>query len=345
VVGGSANWDYRYAWLRDAALTLSALWVAACPDEAQRFFDWMARAAGPDAASDHVQIMFGVQGERDLSEHELEHLGGFRDSRPVRVGNAAWSQEQLDVLGEVLEGAWVLRDQLGDLDDLTADFLAGLADRAARDWRKADAGIWEGREGDRDYLSSKLLCWVALDRGIRLAPKLRDHAHTDAWAEARDAVRTAICDDGWSDRAGAYTGAFGSDHLDASVLLMPILGFVDAADERMLATIDTVERELARDGLVQRWTGAGDEGAFIACSYWLAHCRALAGQVGRARDLFDDVTAHANDLGLLSEEIDITSRELIGNFPQGLSHIALINAAWAIDQAERAATSPGSLNA
>ncbi|MBW3607383.1 MAG: glycoside hydrolase family 15 protein, partial [Actinobacteria bacterium] len=340
-IGGSDNWDYRYAWLRDLSLTTQALWIAACPHEAARFLRFIADAAGRPADDDRVQIMFGVQGERDLSEHELEHLAGFRDSRPVRVGNAAWSQEQLDVLGEVLEGAWVLRDQLGELDDLTAEFLADLADRAARDWRKPDAGIWEGREGDRDYLSSKLLCWVALDRGIRLAPKLRD-AHTDAWAEARDAVRTAICDDGWSDRAGAYTGAFGSDHLDASVLLMPILGFVDAADERMLATIDAVERELARDGLVQRWTGAGDEGAFIACSYWLAHCRALAGQVGRARDLFDDVSAHANDVGLLSEEIDITSRELIGNFPQGLSHIALINAAWAIDQADRAARCPRS---
>ena len=339
VVGGSANWDYRYAWLRDAALTLTALWVGACPDEARRFFDWMARAAAPDAQSDHVQIMFGVHGERDLSEHELEHLAGFRGSRPVRVGNAAWSQQQLDVLGEVLQGAWVLRDQLGDLDDLTAEFLAGLADRAAQDWRKRDAGIWEGREGDRDYLSSKLLCWVALDRAIRLAPELRDHARTDAWGEARDAVGKAICEDGWSEQAGAYSGAFGSDHLDASVLLMPILGFVDAGDERMLATIDAVERELSRDGLVQRWTDAGDEGAFIACSYWLAHCRALAGQVDRARELFAAVTAHANDLGLLSEEVDVTSGELIGNFPQGLSHIALINAAWAIDQAEHAATS------
>ena len=337
-IGGSANWDYRYAWLRDASLTLTALWVGACPDEARRYFDWMSRAAAPGSHSEHVQIVFGVEGERDLAEHELEHLAGFRDSRPVRVGNAAWRQQQLDVLGEVLQGAWVLRDQLDDLDDFTAEFLAGLADRAARDWRKPDAGIWEAREGDRDYVSSKLLCWVALDRAIRLAPKLGAHADRDAWAEARDAVRDAICDEGWSEDAGAYTGAFGSDHLDASVLLMPILGFVDAGDERMLATIDAVERDLARDGLVQRWSGAGDEGAFVACSYWLAHCRALAGQLDQARALFEQVSAHANDLGLLSEEIDISGGELLGNFPQGLSHVALINAAWAIDQAERGAT-------
>jgi GH15 family glucan-1,4-alpha-glucosidase len=334
VLGGSANWDYRYAWLRDAALTLTALWVGACPDEAHEFFEWMARAAAPGAEADHVQIMFGVQGERDLSERELEHLAGFRNSRPVRVGNGAWRQEQLDVLGEVLEGAWVLRDQLGDLDGATGAFLADLADRAARDWNKPDAGIWEAREGERDYLSSKLLCWVALDRGIRFAPQLGEHADVEAWTSARDAVRDAILKDGWSEQAGAYAGAFGSDHLDASVLLMPILGFIDPRDERMRATIDAIERDLGDDGLVQRWTGAGDEGAFIACSYWLAHCHALAGDVDRARAVFERVTAHANDVGLLSEEIDLTSGELIGNFPQGLSHIALINAAWAIEQAE-----------
>ncbi len=255
VVGGSANWDYRYAWLRDASFTLKALWVGACPHEARRFFDWMAYAAMPGAADEHVQIMFGVEGERDLTEHELEHLRGFRDSRPVRVGNAAWNQRQLDVLGEVLEGAWVLREQLGDLDDLTGEFLAGLADRAARDWPQPDAGIWEGREGERDYLSSKLLCWVAIDRAMRLAPQLGRHARPNQWRQARDVVRDAILDQGWNANAEAYTGAFGSDHLDASVLLMPILGFVDAREPRMSATIDAIERDLTHHGLVQRWTG------------------------------------------------------------------------------------------
>ena len=334
VMGGSANWDYRFGWLRDGSLTLKALWVAACPDEAHRFFDWICAAAGPVVKNGHVQIMFGVEGEHDLTEHELPHLSGYRDSSPVRVGNNAWSQKQLDVLGEVLECAWVLRDQLDDLKPLTKSFLAALADRAAANWRETDAGIWEGREGERDYLTSKLMCWVALDRAVKLADKLGDHAHPTDWQAAREEVQTAILERGWSEKAGAYTGAFGSDHLDAGVLLMPIMGFLPARDQRMAATIDAIERDLAHDGLVQRWTGSDDEGAFVICSYWLAACRALGGDVARAIEIFDSVTSHANDLGLLSEEVDIHDGTLLGNFPQGLSHIGLINAAWAIHEAQ-----------
>ena len=334
IVGGSANWDYRYAWLRDASLTLTALWIGACPDEARRFFDWMARATSTSIDRGYVPIMFGVEGERDLTEHELEHLAGYRGSRPVRIGNSAWRQQQLDVMGEVLDGAWRLRDQLGELDALTAAFLAGLADRAASDWQRPDAGIWEAREGERHYVSSKLLCWVAVDRAIRMASALGENAHVSDWKQAREAIREAVLTEGWSDKAGAYTGAFGSDHLDASVLLMPILGLLPADDRRMRATVEAIERDLAQGPLLQRWTGAGDEGAFVACSYWLAQCHALAGDVDRARDVFEQVTDHANDLGLLSEEIDLADGELIGNFPQGLSHIALINAAWAIERAQ-----------
>jgi GH15 family glucan-1,4-alpha-glucosidase len=219
--------------------------------------------------------------------------------------------------------------------------LADLADRAARDWEQPDAGIWEGREGRRHYLSSKLLCWVALDRALGLRALLGDHARPEAWTEARDAVRRAILEQGWNEQAGAYSGAFGSHHLDASVLLMPILGFVDAGDERMRCTTDAIERELAHDGLVQRWTGAGDEGAFVICSFWLVQCRALAGDVERARELFEHVTAHANDVGLLAEEIDVRDGQLLGNFPQGFSHIGLINAAWAIERATRARQGDG----
>lgn len=334
VVGGDANWDYRFGWLRDGSLTLKALWVAACPDESERFFKWITDSAGPAASGDHVQIMFGVEGEHDLTEHELPHLTGFRDSAPVRVGNDAWSQKQLDVFGEVLESAWILLERLGEFAPLTQAFLASLADRAAASWTQKDAGIWEGREGERDYLTSKLMCWVALDRGVKLAPALGDHAHPGAWAAAREEVRAAILERGWSESAAAYTGAFGSDHLDAGVLLMPIMGFLPADDERMAATIDAIERDLAHDGLVQRWTGSGDEGAFVICSYWLAMCRALGGDVERAIEIFESVTSHANDLGLLAEEIDIRNGELLGNFPQGLSHIGLVNAAWAIHKAQ-----------
>jgi GH15 family glucan-1,4-alpha-glucosidase len=334
-LGGTANWDYRFGWLRDGSLTLNALWVAACPDEAERFFSWMTRAAGPSVKRGHVQIMFGVQGEHDLTEHELSHLAGYQNSAPVRVGNDAWRQKQLDVYGEILDSAWVLREQLGELALTTRSFLASLADRAADSWEDQDAGIWEGREGHRHYLTSKLMCWVALDRATKLGPRIGDDDDVDRWKTARGDVRRAILEHGWSEAAGAYTGAFGSDHLDAGVLLMPIMGFVAASDERMLTTIDAIERDLTHNrALVQRWTDAGEEGGFVICSYWLAACRALAGDIKRAEEIFDAVTAHANDLGLLSEEIDIHNGKLLGNFPQALSHIGLINAASAIGKAQ-----------
>jgi GH15 family glucan-1,4-alpha-glucosidase len=332
-VGGSANWDYRFGWLRDGSFTLKALWVAACPDEGQRFFDWIAGSAGR-VGEGHVPIMFGAGGEHDLTEHQLDHLAGYADSRPVRVGNDAWTQKQLDVLGEVLECAWVLRDQLDELAPSTAAFLRSLADRAAATWREPDAGIWEGREGQRDYLTSKLMCWVAVDRAIRLADRLGEEADVTRWQTAREEIRTAILDRGWNEHVKAFTGAFDSDHLDAGVLLLPIVGFLPGDDERVVATLDAIERGLSRDALAQRWTGSGDEGAFVICSYWLAAGRAMAGQVERAKQIFETVTDYANDVGLLSEEIDLRDGALIGNFPQALSHIGLVNAAWAIAQAE-----------
>jgi GH15 family glucan-1,4-alpha-glucosidase len=332
-MGGSANWDYRFGWLRDGSFTLKALWVAACPDEGQRFFDWIAASAGP-IGDGHVPVMFGAAGEHDLTERQLSHLAGYAGSHPVRVGNDAWTQKQLDVLGEVLECAWVLRDQLDELPPTTADFLRSLADRAAATWREPDAGIWEGREGERDYLTSKVMCWVALDRAVRLADRLGAEANLARWEDAREEVRAAILDRGWNESIKAFTGAFDSDHLDAGVLLLPIVGFLPGNDERVVATLDAVERDLASGALVQRWTGSGDEGAFVICSYWLAAGRAMAGQVERAKEIFEGVTGYANDVGLLSEEINISDGALVGNFPQALSHIGLVNAAWAIGQAE-----------
>ncbi len=334
-LGDSANWDYRFGWLRDGSFTLKALWVAACPDEGQRFFDWLTASTGPLDGGRQVPVMFGVGGERDLTEHQLDHLAGYAGSRPVRVGNDAWTQKQLDVLGEVLECAWVLRDQLEDLAPATAALLCALADRAAASWREPDAGIWEGREGRRDYLTSKVMCWVAVDRAIGLANRLGDDADVTSWRRARDEIRAAILDRGWNEEVGSFTGAFDSDHLDAGVLLLPIVGFLPGDDERVVATLDAVERDLSDDALVQRWTGSGDEGAFVICSYWLAAGRAKAGQVDRAKHIFETVTGYANDLGLLSEEVALSDKALLGNFPQALSHIGLINAAWAITQAEK----------
>ena len=328
-IGAELNFDYRFAWLRDLSLTIRSLWIAACPDEANRLFEWIADAAG-HLGDERVQIMYGVEGERNLAEHELVHLPGFRESRPVRVGNAAWDQEQLDVLGEVLDAAEQLREQLGELSEPTRELLITLADRAAGTWREPDAGMWEARDQQRQYVSSKVMCWVALDRAIRLAPLLGDGVHLDRWEEARERVREAVVTKGWSGRAGAYTGAFGSDDLDASVLLLPLVRFLPADDERMWATIEAIERELGDVGLVRRWPD--DPMGFLICTYWLVECLALGGETSRAEMWFDRATSYANDLGLLAEEADPDRKELLGNYPQAFSHVGLINAAWRLTE-------------
>ena len=335
-VGADLNFDYRFAWLRDLSLTIRSLWIAACPDEANRLFRWIADASGHLAEDERVQIMYGVEGERNLAEHELAHLPGFRDSRPVRIGNAAWDQEQLDVLGEVLDAVEQLRDQLGDLDEPTRELLITLADRAASTWREPDAGMWEARDQRRQYVSSKVMCWVALDRAVRLAPLLGDDLDLGRWEDARERVRVAVLTKAWSERAGAYTGAFGSDDLDASVLLLPLVRFLPARDERMWATIMAVERELGDIGLVRRWPD--DPMGFLICTYWLVECLALGGEVALAEQWFERATSYANDLGLLAEQADPDRKELLGNYPQAFSHVGLINAAWRLTEA--AAQSP-----
>jgi GH15 family glucan-1,4-alpha-glucosidase len=328
-VGGDLNFDYRYAWLRDLSLTIRSLWIAACPDEPNRLFRWIADAGG-HLGDARVQIMYGVEGERNLAEHELAHLPGFRDSRPVRVGNAAWDQEQLDVLGEVLDAAEQMREKLGELEEPTRELLITLADRAATTWREPDAGMWEARDRRRQYVSSKVMCWVALDRAVRLAPLLGDGANLDRWGDARERVRVAVLSKAWSERAGAYTGAFGSDDLDASVLLLPLVHFLPAEDERMWATIQAIERELGDIGLVRRWPQ--DPMGFLICTYWLVECLAMGGELARAEKWFDQASSYANDLGLLAEEADPDRRELLGNYPQAFSHVGLINAAWRLTQ-------------
>ncbi|NBM14716.1 glycoside hydrolase family 15 protein [Streptomyces sp. GC420] len=343
--GGVRNWDYRYAWVRDASFTLDALWVAACPDEAEAFFRWMAHAAAqaPDRRLD-LQIMFGIRGERDLSERRLAHLSGWRGSSPVRIGNAAWSQRQLDVYGELLSAAHRLCDYLGGLDGPARAFLAGLADAAAERWREPDQGIWEVRSAPQHFVYSKLMCWVALDRAVALAGEL-DAAHrVPDWERTREEIRAAIEEHGWSEAAGSYTQAFGSDVLDASVLMMPIVGFTDANAPRMTATIRAIrERLMDPAGLVHRYQDAedglpGGEGAFLLCTFWLAHALAMAGELARAREVFDRAVGCANDVGLLAEEFDTAAGEPMGNFPQAFSHIGLVNAAWAISRAEQGDT-------
>lgn len=289
--------------------------------------------------------MFGIGGEHDLSERELPHLSGWRDSRPVRVGNGAWNQRQLDVYGELLNAAFRLSDVWDGLDPTTGAFLVDVAEAAAVRWNGTDQGIWEQRGDPQHFLYSKLMCWVALDRAVELADRLGATKRMDSWSKTRDEIRDAILQDGWSDGAGYFTQAFGIDELDASTLMMPIVGFLPANDPRMLATIDAIEKHLTdENGLVYRYKSAdgleGEEGTFLLCTFWLAQALAIAGHVDRARAVFERAAAYANDVGLLAEEVDAGTKELLGNFPQAFSHIGLVNAAWAIAQAEKG-LSPG----
>jgi GH15 family glucan-1,4-alpha-glucosidase len=318
-IGGERNWDYRYTWVRDASLTMEAMWVAACPDEAGKFFGFLADAAASQLRrGKDLQIMFGVGGEHDLSERALPHLAGWRSSR-------------------LLDAAQRLADQLGELDPVTQQFLAAAADTAASRWQEQDQGIWEIRGEPRDFLYSKLMCWVALDRAIALAPQLGAADRVPQWTAVRDEIRAAIDSRGWNE--GAYTQAFGREDLDASSLMLAITGFLPGDDPRMKATIDAIAARLTDErGLVYRYLAqdglAGQEGTFLLCTFWLAHAQALAGELDQATATFERAIAAINDVGLLAEEVDPGSGEMIGNFPQAFSHIGLVNAAWAISQAQ-----------
>jgi alpha,alpha-trehalase len=340
--GGERNWDYRFSWIRDASLTLQALYIGACSDEAENFVSFMTSAAGGRVQGGALQIMYGIGGEHDLSERVLEHLPGWRDSRPVRVGNGAWGQTQLDVYGELLDALWIYHERLGELHPEIQEFVAELADAATKGWQQRDAGMWEMRGEPQHHLSSKVLCWTALDRAVKLAPQLAMHgAKVDVWAAERDRIRDAVLERGWSEKRQAYAQAFDSDELDAAALLMPLVDFLPATDERMRSTIEAIARDLTEDGLVLRYRNQeglnadgleGEEGTFVICSFWLVSCLARAGELDRAEALFDQLAGYANDVGLLAEEIDTANEELLGNFPQAFSHIGLITAAWEIDR-------------
>ncbi len=342
-VGGERNWDYRFSWIRDSSLTIEALYIGACSDEAAEFVSFMTSSAGGRAGEGSLQIMYGIGGEHDLSERELPHLSGWRESRPVRVGNGAWGQTQLDVYGELLNSIHLYRDRLRELHPEIQAFAADLADTAARRWMERGAGMWEMRGEPSHHVSSKVLCWTALDRAVKLAPRLGEHARPEQWSAERERIRDAVLTRGWSEQRQAYAQSFDSDELDAAALLMPLVGFLPATDPRMRSTIEAIARDLTEDGLVLRYRTEGDgpgadglsgeEGTFVICSFWLVSCLAKAGEVERAEVLFDRVAGYANELGLLAEEIDTASGEMLGNFPQAFSHIGLITSAWELDQA------------
>ena len=335
--GGARNWDYRYSWVRDSAFSARSLVELGFEREADGFRRFVQRSAAGHAAD--LQIVYGIGGERRLNEMELD-LDGWRGARPVRVGNAASGQLQLDAFGELLNLAWRWHRRGHSPDDDLWRFLLDLVDTAAERWQEPDAGIWEWRGDPKHFVHSKAMCWAALDRGLRLAEECLRKAPERRWRRARDEVRAAIEEEGFDERRGAFVQAFGSREIDAAVLLLPSFGFVDWDDERMVGTVDVV-REALDDGhgLLRRYTeddGLGDtEGAFLACTFWLVECLARQDRTEEAQAAFDRALATANDLGLFGEEYWSQDGEIIGNFPQGLTHLAHIAAAVALAESRR----------
>jgi len=338
-IGGERNWDYRYSWLRDSALTVRALFLLGYTDEAHDYMTWLRRTTAGSAKA--LQIMYGVGGERFLPEIELDHLDGYRGSRPVRVGNGAAAQFQLDVYGEMLDAAWHFRRHGGEIDDVFWDFLRRVGDAVLEQWEEPDSGIWEIRGELRHFVSSKVLAWVALDRLAKLAEADGRDGDVNGWRKACEAIREAVGKDGVDPETNAFRQYFGDDgRADAANLLIPIVGFVDFDDVHAVATAELVSSELAADGFVRRYVTdgvdgvGGGEGAFLMCSFWLVECLARGGDDARARGLFERLLSHCNDVGLLAEEVDPDSGELLGNFPQAFSHLGLIQAAIALDMPE-----------
>jgi GH15 family glucan-1,4-alpha-glucosidase len=330
--GGSLNWDYRFSWVRDSAFSVRSLADIGCREEADRFRRFIERSAAGSA--DDLQIMYGLAGERRLTEVELDELEGYRGAQPVRVGNAAARQKQLDVYGELLELSWRWHQRGHAPDDDYWRFLVDLVDAAAERWREPDRGLWEVRGEPQHFVHSKVMCWAALDRGIRIADASLRRAPMDRWRKERDAARRAIERNGYDRDRGVFVQAFGGKALDAALLLLPAFGFVPWDDERMVRTVDAIRAELESDGLLLRYRTprgrAEPEGTFLACSFWLAECLARQRRLDEARAVFDRAVATANELVLFSEEYDTSAGEMVGNFPQGLTHLSHIAAAVAL---------------
>ena len=336
--GGERNWDYRYSWIRDSAFTLRSLHELGFVKEADGFARFVERSAAGSA--EQLQIMYGIGGQHRLTELLLD-LDGYRGARPVRIGNAAYSQRQHDVYGVLLEVAAKRRlrgDANGPVGEDHWRFLVELVERAAVVWKEPDRGIWEVRSKPLHFVQSKVMCWVALDRGIDLAERSGMPADLDSWKAERARIRAAVESEGYDSERGLFVRSFGSQELDAALLLLPEFGFVDWRDERMVRTVDAIRSELMLDGLLLRYRAAdgleGAEGRFLCCSFWLVECLARQGRVAEAGELFERVLQGANDLGLFSEEVAAGTEEMLGNFPQGLSHLAHIQAALALAQSE-----------
>ncbi|MFB6845506.1 glycoside hydrolase family 15 protein [Streptomyces sp. NPDC056373] len=335
--GGVRNWDYRYCWLRDSTLTLNALLAAGYQEEAEAWRNWLLRAVAGDPAD--LQIMYGVAGERRLPEFELPWLCGFAESAPVRVGNDAVKQLQLDVYGEVMDSLSLARESgLSAQPDVWA-LQTALLDFLRTHWQQPDEGLWEVRGGRRRFVHSKVMVWVAADRAVRTLERHPElDGDLDGWRALRDEVHEEVCEKGYDAERNTFTQSYGSRELDAALLLIPRVGFLPPDDPRVIGTIDAVREELSRDGFVRRYstddTGIdglpGGEGAFLVCSFWLADALFMTGRTKEARELFERLAGLANDVGLLSEEFDPVTGRHLGNFPQAFSHIGLVNTALAL---------------
>jgi GH15 family glucan-1,4-alpha-glucosidase len=337
-IGGIRNWDYRYCWLRDAALTLTAFFGGGYTEEALAYADYVRRAATGHPSD--VQIMYGVGGERRLTEFEVDGLPGYEGSSPVRVGNAASEQFQLDVYGELMV-AIHMASQLGlPMRDWAR--WVGVVDYVEKIWREPDDGIWEPRAPRRHYTSSKVMAWTVFDRSLRMAKHLGLKAPVERWIDVRNEIHEEVCERAYDPERNTFTQYYGSKELDASALNIALVGFLPSDDERVIGTIEAVERDLTVDGLVSRYSTAetddglaGSEGQFLACSFWLVGALALSGRVDDARALHERLLGLSNDLGLLAEEYDVERKRQVGNFPQAFSHFALVNASRSLTLAKR----------
>jgi len=341
-IGGNRNWDYRFCWLRDAAFTLDIFNRLSHTGYTRPFIEWLAdQALGLGQGEDiHSLYEIGCEDPHDMREDVLGHLEGYRGSAPVRVGNGAFHQFQLDVYGEVLLSFDSYHRAGGIVDDSLWVLAEAMVESALRHWQKADNGIWEVRSEPKHFTYSKLMAWVAVDRGLRLARALKRPVEFDRWRRAREAIRADILEKSWSKKRGSFVQAYGVENLDASTLFIPMVGFLPADDPRMAATIEAVQKELARDSLVYRYLPGqtddgvgGDEGAFTMCSLWLAGAMITGGRVDEARAIFERVAGLGNHVGLYSEMVEPGTGEFLGNYPQAFTHIALIHTARNLDRA------------
>src|SRR5437870_4813931 len=338
-IGGVRNWDYRFTWLRDATFTLYALIRLGFVEEAEAFIDWLKGRLGDDAERGPLQVMYGIDGRQKLDELTLDHLQGYQHSKPVRIGNAAYQQLQLDIYGEMMDSIY-LANKYGDPISYAGwQEVQRMLEWLGKNWQRPDQGIWEVRGGAREFLHSRLMCWVAFDRALRLAQKRSLPGPFDAWLRTRDAIRKDIFTNFWNDELKSFVQSKGSKDLDASVLLMPLMRFISPVDPMWRSTMKAIETRLVEDTLVRRYEAErthvdgipGGEGCFTACSFWYIECLARAGELEKAQLLFEKLLGYANHLGLYSEQIGPSGQHL-GNFPQAFTHLALISAATYLDR-------------